>query len=184
MADDTQALRTGSKLKASSGWFAAGDSFKHALTMLSDGAFKLFAYVSLEADRATGRYEVTQTELARALGKSRGSSASTLQSSNEKASVPYVPGKTSMIETRSRSSTITGLNYRDGDQEKPQEERVRRPSAENVLVSRLHQGFIRAFRRAVGGGARKARDSNRHDRRRDRFGGGSQVHFLAQQWTI
>ena len=31
--------------------------------MLSDGAFKLFAYVSLEADRRTGRYEATQTDL-------------------------------------------------------------------------------------------------------------------------
>jgi hypothetical protein len=72
MAIDTQApRRTGSKLKASSGWFAAGVSFKRALTMLSDGAFRLFAYVSLEADRTTGRYEATQTELARVLGKSR-----------------------------------------------------------------------------------------------------------------
>jgi hypothetical protein len=72
MAIDSQPLkRTGSKLKASSGWFAAGISFKRGLTMLSDGAFKLFAHVSLEADRATGRYDATQTELARALGKSR-----------------------------------------------------------------------------------------------------------------
>jgi len=39
--------------------------------MLSDGAFKLFAYIALEADRGTGRYEATQTDLARVLGKSR-----------------------------------------------------------------------------------------------------------------
>lgn len=72
MTTVTQALRkSGSKLKASSGWFAAGVSFQRALTMLSDGAFKLFAYVSLEADRGTGRYQATQTELARVLGKSR-----------------------------------------------------------------------------------------------------------------
>jgi len=72
MATEPQVLkRNGSKLKASSGWFAADVSFQRALRMLSDGAFKLFAYMSLEADRETGRYEATQTELARVLGKSR-----------------------------------------------------------------------------------------------------------------
>ena len=72
MATETQALRqSGSTLKISSGWFAAGVSFQRALTVLSDGAFKLFAYVSLVADRRTGRYEATQTDLARVLGKSR-----------------------------------------------------------------------------------------------------------------
>lgn len=72
MTTETQALRkSGSKLKVSSGWFAAGVSFKRALILLSDGAFKLFAYVSLEADRGTGRFEASQTDLARVLGKSR-----------------------------------------------------------------------------------------------------------------
>lgn len=72
MATETQALRkSGLKLKVSSGWFAAGVSFQRALSMFSDGAFKLFAYVSLEADPGTGRYEATQTDLARVLGKSR-----------------------------------------------------------------------------------------------------------------
>jgi hypothetical protein len=63
--------RTGPALKKASGWFAAGDSFRCALTALSDGAFKLFAYICLEADRRTGRLLITQTELAQALGKSR-----------------------------------------------------------------------------------------------------------------
>jgi hypothetical protein len=64
-------IRTGLALKKSSGWFAAGDSFRRALTALSDGAFKLFAYICLEADRRTGRLLTTQTELAQVLGKSR-----------------------------------------------------------------------------------------------------------------
>lgn len=58
-------------LKEPSGWFAAGRSLRQALTLLSDGAFKLFAYLCLEADRRTGRFETTQRELAQALGKSR-----------------------------------------------------------------------------------------------------------------
>lgn len=58
-------------LKESSGWFAAGSSFRRALPLLSDGAFKMFAHICLEADRRTGRYEAAQTELATALCKSR-----------------------------------------------------------------------------------------------------------------
>lgn len=71
MTIDRDAVKkNGSKLKASSGWFAAGVSFQRALHLLSDGAFKLFVYVSLQADRGTGRHQATQTELARVLGKS------------------------------------------------------------------------------------------------------------------
>jgi len=58
-------------LKERSGWFAAGDSFRRALLTLSDGAFKLFAHLCLEADRRTGRHEAVQSELARVIGKSR-----------------------------------------------------------------------------------------------------------------
>ena len=59
------------KLKEPTGWFAAGATFRRALLTLSDGAFKLFAYLCVETDRQTGRFETTQRELARALGKSR-----------------------------------------------------------------------------------------------------------------
>ena len=59
------------ELKEPSGWFAAGEAFGRALGLLSDGAFKLFAYLCLEADRQSGCFQSTQSELARALGKSR-----------------------------------------------------------------------------------------------------------------
>ena len=59
------------QLKQSAGWFAAGDSFQTALSVLSDGAFKLFAYLCLEAERPTGRFQATHRELALALGKSK-----------------------------------------------------------------------------------------------------------------
>jgi len=58
-------------LKEPSGWFAAGTSFRRALRTLSDGAFRLFAHLCLEADRRTGRFETMQGELAKAIGKSR-----------------------------------------------------------------------------------------------------------------
>ncbi len=61
------------RLKQATGWFAAGERMLQALHLLSDGAFKLFAYLSLTADRQTGRLRVSQLDLARALGKSRNS---------------------------------------------------------------------------------------------------------------
>jgi len=58
-------------LKEPTGWFAAGDAFRKALALLSDGAFRLFAYLCLEADRRTGRFRATHKELATALRKSK-----------------------------------------------------------------------------------------------------------------
>ena len=59
------------RLKEPCGWFAAGTSFHRAMRALSDGAFKLFAHICLEADRRTGCLEAAQAELAKAIGKSR-----------------------------------------------------------------------------------------------------------------
>jgi hypothetical protein len=59
------------RLKQATGWFAAGDAFRKAITLLSDGAFRLFVYLCLEADRRTGRLLATHKELAVALGKSK-----------------------------------------------------------------------------------------------------------------
>src|SRR5262249_49884967 len=59
------------RLKEPTGWFAAGNRFQRALTGLSDGAFKLFAYLCMEANRQTGRLEATHQELAMAFGKSK-----------------------------------------------------------------------------------------------------------------
>jgi hypothetical protein len=66
------------KLKDSSGWFAADRRMLQALHILSDGAFKLFVYISLNADRSTGILRVAQRDLARAVHKSRGSIATYL----------------------------------------------------------------------------------------------------------
>lgn len=58
------------RLKQSSGWFAAGREFAHALALLSDGAFKVYVYACLQADRHTGRFHIQLQELARALQRS------------------------------------------------------------------------------------------------------------------
>jgi hypothetical protein len=54
-------------LKHSSGWFAAGWEFGDALVNLSDAAFKLFAWLCLNADRHTGRVRLPAAEISRAL---------------------------------------------------------------------------------------------------------------------
>ena len=59
------------ELKNPNGWFAAGREWQQAMRRLSDGAFKLFVWISLQAERATGRLPFRQAELALALGKSR-----------------------------------------------------------------------------------------------------------------
>jgi len=59
-------------LKQSTGWFAAGWAFAESMTFLSDGAFRLFVWLCLNADRHTGRIRITVAEIAEALGKDEG----------------------------------------------------------------------------------------------------------------
>jgi hypothetical protein len=54
-------------LKQSTGWFAAGWAFAEAMLVLSDAAFKVFAWLCLNADRHNGRVRVTVAEIAQAL---------------------------------------------------------------------------------------------------------------------
>jgi hypothetical protein len=56
-------------LKQPTGWFAAGREVAEALTLLSDGAFKLYFHVCLQADRHSGLAVLELTELARVLRK-------------------------------------------------------------------------------------------------------------------
>jgi hypothetical protein len=59
-------------LKHPTGWFAAGREFAQALTLLSDGAFKLYVYACLRAGRHTGCLRATVEELAQAVGSPAG----------------------------------------------------------------------------------------------------------------
>jgi hypothetical protein len=56
-------------LKQPTGWFAAGREVADALELLSDGAFKLYMHLCLEADRHTGRVRIDSTALTRVLRK-------------------------------------------------------------------------------------------------------------------
>ena len=56
-------------LKQPTGWFAAGREVAQALAVLSDGAFKLYIHICLQADRHTARARIELTGLARVLRK-------------------------------------------------------------------------------------------------------------------
>jgi hypothetical protein len=86
-------------LKEPVGWFAAGDSFRRALNMLSDGAFKLFAFLCLEADRRSGRHQATQKQLAAALRKSKRIIGSYVTELQQKEICNVHPGKNQFAST-------------------------------------------------------------------------------------
>ena len=56
-------------LKQPTGWFAAGREVAQALGLLSDGAFKLYIHLCLEADRHTGRAMIDPAVLTQTLRK-------------------------------------------------------------------------------------------------------------------
>ena len=66
-------------LKHPSSFFAAGCEMKEALTLLSDGAFKIYVYVCLHADRRTAQLRFRMAELAQATGHSTRSLTSYLE---------------------------------------------------------------------------------------------------------
>jgi hypothetical protein len=58
-------------LKHPTGWFAAGREVAAAMMLLSDGAFKLYVFLCLRADRSSARLEIDQSNVAKSLAKSR-----------------------------------------------------------------------------------------------------------------
>jgi hypothetical protein len=56
-------------LKQPTGWFAAGREVAQAMTLLSDGAFKLYLHLCLQADRHTARVVLHTAEWSEVLGK-------------------------------------------------------------------------------------------------------------------
>jgi hypothetical protein len=63
-------MRSPVRLKQASGWFAAGEPVRQAARLLSDGAFKLFIWLCLHAERASGMVYASAADLAGELEKS------------------------------------------------------------------------------------------------------------------
>ena len=86
-------------LKQPNGWFPAGDTFRKAMAILSDGAFRLFAYLCCEADRRTGRFQTTHKELALALGKSKRAIGAYIAELDARGICHVRPGKNQFAHT-------------------------------------------------------------------------------------
>src|SRR5512135_2091667 len=72
------------EIKRGFAWFPFPIRCHTAITDLSDGAFKLFVYLCLNADQQTAQLSFRQTVLARMLGKSRRSLAGYLNELQER----------------------------------------------------------------------------------------------------
>ena len=66
-------------LKNPRGWFAAGAEVEKAMALLSDGAFRLFIYLCLNARRDSGVLENSLTQLAKSTGRGKNSTRKYLQ---------------------------------------------------------------------------------------------------------
>ena len=66
------------RLKRPTGWFAAGDEVGDALSLLSDGAFRLYMWLCLHADRSRGSVLAGTSGLVRTMGRSQEQIASAL----------------------------------------------------------------------------------------------------------
>ena len=102
-------------LKQTTGWFPAGAAFRKALAMLSDGAFKLFAFLCIEADRRTGRFQTTHKELALAMGKSKRAIGSYIAELEARGICSVNPGKNQFAHTTFEISDSYWPYQRSGD---------------------------------------------------------------------
>jgi hypothetical protein len=66
------------RLKRPTGWFAAGDEVGDALSLLSDGAFRLYMWLCLHADRGRGSIRAGISGLVRTTGRNQEQIASAL----------------------------------------------------------------------------------------------------------
>ena len=121
-------------LKEPAGWFAAGDSFRRALNVLSDGAFKLYAFLCLEADRRSGRYKATQKELATALEKSKRIIGAYVAELQAREICEIEPGRNQFVPTVFRISDSYWPYHRDGEPaENPEQE---------AYIALVREGFL------------------------------------------
>lgn len=91
-------------LKQPTGWFAAGREFAQAITLLSDGAFKLYVYACLRAGRHTGCLRATVDELARAMTRAPTAVALNLDELEERAVCRVIGNEGSQLVLEIRDS--------------------------------------------------------------------------------
>jgi hypothetical protein len=87
------------RIKQPKGWIAAGDGFRMASRLLSDGAFKLFVHLALEADSRTGCVRAAYKDLAVDLKKSKRAIGTYAEELSEKEICKVRPGENQYCKT-------------------------------------------------------------------------------------
>jgi hypothetical protein len=87
------------RIKQPKGWIAAGDGFRRASRLLSDGAFKLFLHLALEADSRTGCVRAAYKDLAADLNKSKRAIGTYAAELSEKKVCKIRPGDNQYYKT-------------------------------------------------------------------------------------
>lgn len=87
------------RIKQPKGWIAAGDGFRRASRLLSDGAFKLFVHLALEADSRTGCVRAAYKDLAADLKKSKRAIGTYSAELSEKEICKIRPGENQYSKT-------------------------------------------------------------------------------------
>lgn len=88
-----------SRIKQPKGWIAAGDGFRRASRLLSDGAFKLFVHLALEANSRTGCVRAAYKDLAADLKKSKRAIGTYSAELSEKEVCKIRPGENQYCKT-------------------------------------------------------------------------------------
>jgi hypothetical protein len=122
-------------LKQKSGWFPAGDTFRQALAILSDGAFRLFTYLCIEADRRTGRFKATHKELASVLGKSKRAMGSYIAELEARGICNVMAGKNQFTHTTFEISEGYWPYYRSDDASESAEQKAYVESVRECFLS-------------------------------------------------
>ena len=79
------------RLKQPCGWCAAGREVAQALGQLSDGAFRLFMWICLNADRGLGAIRIEPQKIAAVLGKTEARLAKRWRASSSTKSASQQP---------------------------------------------------------------------------------------------
>jgi hypothetical protein len=111
-------------MKQTTGWFPAGDPVRKALAVLSDGAFRLFVFLCLEADRRTGRFQTTHKELALAMSKSKRAVGSYIAELEARGICSVSPGKNQFAHTIFQISNSYWPYHRSDDCSKSPEQKA------------------------------------------------------------
>jgi len=143
------------RLKESTGWFAAGKAFRRALALLSDGAFRLFTYICLEADRRNGRIQATHKDLASTLGKSKRSIGTYIAELESKGICLLKPGKNQFAATVFEITDSYWPYHREADNSKSPEQMATCHNGNQILgvegaakVLEAHPNSIRRWANA------------------------------------